>query len=244
MGYNSKHTGAEVEALLDGIGDKTKAPYIIQSFVFDDLIGDSGEIQMLRTEVQYRDISLALKEGRRILLRRGLEDDGMYGSIDTNAFEEDLIYLYIHQGADVYVCDIDTLRCAYEKVSVDRYKVREIANEVFDTSYPTEIATATQRIAVTSDIMLLNLKPNICYDWSGTTLTSLSLPSLYAGDNAYYNKWMIRVALTNSSSLTIPFDVFWRDGIAPSWSGWAVCEITFTKDAIGDYTYGEWKIFK
>ena len=127
----------------------------------------------------------------------------------------------------------------------DKYmSVREIASEVFDTSYPTEIATATQRIAVTSGMVLLNLKPNICYDWSGTTLTSLSLPSLYAGDSAYDNKWMVRVALTNSSSLTIPFDVFWRDGIAPSWSGWAVCEITFTKDNIGYYTYGEWKIFK
>lgn len=127
----------------------------------------------------------------------------------------------------------------------DQYmSVREIANEVYDTSYPTEIATATQRIAVTSGMMLLNLKPNILYDWSGVSLSSLSLPSLYSGDNAYYNKWMVRVALISSANLTIPFDVFWRDGIAPSWNSWCICEITFTKDAAGDYTYGEWKIYK
>jgi hypothetical protein len=55
---------------------------------------------------------------------------------------------------------------------------------------------------------------------------------------------MVRVALISSAYLTIPFDVFWRDGKAPSWSGWAVCEITFTKDAAGEYIYGEWKIYK
>ena len=193
---------------------------------------------ILREERQGRHISTALKEGRRILLRVDTEDAGFTGCIDTNAYEEDVIYLNFIVDVCRYSCEIGG-EGYYHRLSL-----LDEMQRIAEANMPTEIATATQRIAVTSGMVLLNLKPNILYDWSGQTLTSLSLPSLYSGDNAYYNKWMIRVALTNSSSLTIPFDVFWRDGVPPSWSGWAVCEITFTKDATGDYTYGEWKIFK
>jgi hypothetical protein len=121
---------------------------------------------------------------------------------------------------------------------------REIASEVVDSAIPTEIATATQRKGVTTDSMLLSLSPNILYDWGTQTLDSLTLPSLRGGDNAYNNKWMVRFALLSSNNLTIPFNVFWKDGIAPSWSAWCVCEITFFKDAAGVYTYGEWKVYK
>lgn len=122
--------------------------------------------------------------------------------------------------------------------------VRVIATEVAAEVIPTEIATATQRKGVTTDSMLLSLSPNILYDWGTQTLNSLTLPSLRGGDNAYNNKWMVRFALLSSDNLTIPFNVFWKDGIAPSWSAWCVCEITFFKDAAGVYTYGEWKVYK
>lgn len=238
MGYNSKYTGAEVEALLDGIGDSAKAPYIIKSFTLQDLQGTEGNLYILREELKGRKISTALKEGRRILLRVDAEEGGFTGSIDTNAYEEDVIYLNFIVDVCRYSCEIGG-EGVYHRLSL-----LDEMQRIAEATYPTEIATATQRIAVTSGMMLLNLKPNILYDWSGVSLSSLSLPSLYSGDNAYYNKWMIRVALISSANLTIPFDVFWRDGIAPSWNSWCICEITFTKDAAGQYTYGEWKLYK
>lgn len=238
MGYNSKYTGAEVEALLDGIGDSAKAPYIIKSFTLQDLQGTEGNLYILREELKGRKISTALKEGRRILLRVDAEEGGFTGCIDTNAYEEDVIYLNFIVDVCRYSCEIG-VEGFYHRLSL-----LDEMQRIAEATYPTEIATATQRIAVTSGMILLNLKPNIFYDWSGETLPSLSLPSLYSGDNAYYNKWMVRVALISSANLTIPFEVKWRDGNAPLWSGWAVCEITFTKDAAVDYTYGEWKIYK
>lgn len=238
MGYNSKYTGAEVEALLDGIGDSAKAPYIIKSFTLQDLQGTEGNLYILREELKGRNISTALKEGRRILLRVDTEEDGFTGCIDTNAYEEDVIYLNFIVDVCRYSCEIG-VEGVYHRLSL-----LDEMQRIAEATYPTEIATATQRIAVTSGIMLLNLKPNILYDWSGESLPSLSLPSLYSGDNAYYNKWMVRVALISSANLTIPFDVFWRDGNVPSWNSWCICEITFTKDAAGQYIYGEWKIYK
>lgn len=238
MGYNSKYTGAEVEALLDGIGDSAKAPYIIKSFTLQDLQGTEGNLYILREELKGRKISAALSEGRRILLRVDAEEGGFTGCIDTNAYEEDVIYLNFIVDVCRYSCEIGG-EGFYHRLSL-----LDEMQRIAEATYPTEIATATQRIAVTSGMILLNLKPNIFYDWSGETLPSLSLPSLYSGDNAYYNKWMVRVALISSANLTIPFDVFWRDGIAPLWNSWCICEITFTKDAAGQYTYGEWKIYK
>ena len=109
---------------------------------------------------------------------------------------------------------------------------------------PTHVATATQRIVVPVGEEISSLQPNILYDYGTEPLTNLTLHSLRGGSAAFDNKWMVRFVSESSDNISIPFVVFWKDGIAPSWSGWAVCEITFTKDAIGTYTYGEWKIFK
>ena len=122
--------------------------------------------------------------------------------------------------------------------------VREIAEEVASTLIPTEIATATQRKTMVAGASLLSLQPNIIYDWSGSTLDSLALPALRSGDATYDNKWMVRLALLSSDNLTIPFEVKWKDGIAPSWSSWCICDITFKKDTVGMYTLGEWKVYK
>lgn len=122
--------------------------------------------------------------------------------------------------------------------------VRDIANEVYNTSYPTEIATATQRRRMTTEINPISLVANILYDWSGQTIDSLTLPNLGTGDSAYDNRWMVRVALLSSDSLTIPFDVLWKDGVAPRWSSWCIADITFTKDVTGMNIMGEYKIYR
>jgi hypothetical protein len=121
---------------------------------------------------------------------------------------------------------------------------REIASDEAMKVIPTEIATATQRIDMRGSITGIRLlSPNIMYDWSGISKESLTIPGLGAGDSAYDNKWMVRFSTGSSDNVTIPFDVMWKDGVAPSWSDWVTCEITFTKDGI-ERIMGEWKIFK
>lgn len=114
---------------------------------------------------------------------------------------------------------------------------------VIDT-IPTEIATATQRIEILQDFVPPNLIANVLYDWGSTTKVSVAIPHLATDNSNYDNKWMVRFALLSSDNLTIPFEVFWKDGIAPSWNEWCVCDITFFKDITGERTFGEWKIYK
>lgn len=119
---------------------------------------------------------------------------------------------------------------------------------------PTLAATATERVVVTvgdeKQNLLPNgdevqyLLPNMLYDYGATSYDEIELPNLLRGDVAFNNKWMVRFASISSDAISIPFDVFWKDGIAPSWSAWGVCEMTFFKDAEGFYTFGEWKIYK
>lgn len=112
------------------------------------------------------------------------------------------------------------------------------------SNIPTSVATATERRVVTVDEEIQYLLPNILYDYGATSYDRIELPPLVRGDAAFDNKWMVRFASLSSDNISIPFDVFWKDGIAPSWSAWCLCEMTFFKDAEGLYTYGEWKIYK
>lgn len=138
------------------------------------------------------------------------------------------------------VVDLGTVLTEHQEVSA----VAKSGDYADLINAPTEIATATQRNTMVAGASLLSLQPNILYDWSGSTLDNIALPALRSGDAAYDNKWMVRLALLSSANLTIPFEVKWRDGIAPSWSSWCICDITFRKDARGMYTLGEWKIYK
>lgn len=240
---NLNKTTAEVEALLNKADDSALAPYIISSFDLQMLTDTSGAVEVMRKDRYGNLISDAIREGRRVLLAVGYTSNGFEGWVDTNAYQEDLIYLDFYHMKHLYHIEIGSPTAIYTKQYISDY-VRDVATTVVEESIPTEIATATQRKGVTTDSMLLSLSPNILYDWGTQTLNSLTLPSLRGGDNAYNNKWMVRFALLSSDNLTIPFNVFWKDGIAPSWSAWCVCEITFFKDAAGVYTYGEWKVYK
>lgn len=105
-------------------------------------------------------------------------------------------------------------------------------------------ATATQRRPTVPQNAPIELVPNLLYDYGMASYDSITLPNLRDGDSSYDNKWMVRFVVGSSDRLTIPFDVFWKDGKAPSWSSWCICEITFTRDADGLYIMGEWKIYK
>lgn len=108
---------------------------------------------------------------------------------------------------------------------------------------PTEVATATQRRVVAADDLLIQLTPNILYDWSMETIEYLTLPALGTSDSAYDNVWMARCALLSNDALYIPYSVRWKDGVAPTFSSWCIVDLIFRKTP-SDTIIGEWKIYR
>lgn len=104
--------------------------------------------------------------------------------------------------------------------------------------------TATQLITVDNNMTITNLLPNIVYDYSLLFFDIFTIPQLSVEDDSYDNKWMVRFSITSSKNVEIPFTVFWKDGIAPSWDSWCICEMIFIKSTISGAYIGEWKIYK
>lgn len=167
------------------------------------------------------------------------------GLEDSAPFRADIVYAFNAEGR---IRDNSRNIEKLEKTTKPLLGVPEgenLATEEFVlNSIPTEVATATLRRQATPQNTPSELTANLLYDYGGTSWNSITLPPLRAGDSSYDNKWMVRVALMSSDNLAIPFDVLWKDGIAPSWNKWGICEITFTQEGDGGYVLGEWKIYK
>lgn len=142
---------------------------------------------------------------------------------------------------------VETNGTALTKLIADdkNMSVREIASDVVAENMPTEVATATQKMTI-SDAPAKNIyMANVVYEWLGTPV-SLTIQSLTAADTSYENVWTIRFGCTADTSLLITPSVLWKDGVAPRFEAWGVCELRFTKqDALlgGNYL-GEWKIYR
>lgn len=164
---------------------------------------------------------------------------------DSAQFRADIVYAFNAEGR---IRDNSRNIEKLEKTTKPLLGVPEgesLATEEFvRISIPTEVATATLRRPVTPQNTPSELTANLLYDYGGTSWNSITLPQLRTGDSNYENKWMMRVALMSSDDLIIPFDVRWKDGIAPFWNEWVICEITFTQDVDSGYVMGEWKIYK
>lgn len=123
--------------------------------------------------------------------------------------------------------------------------VREIASDVVAENMPTEVATATQKMTISDAPAKNAYMANVVYEWLGTPV-SLNIQSLTASNASYENVWTIRFGCTTDTSLLITPSVLWKDGVAPRFEAWGVCELRFTKqDALlgGNYL-GEWKIYR
>lgn len=122
---------------------------------------------------------------------------------------------------------------------------RTIATEVVSENMPTEVATAAQKMTISTAPTKNAYMANVVYEWLGTPM-SLTIHSLTAADASYENVWTIRFGCTTDTSLLITPSVLWKDGVAPSFATWGVCELRFTKqaDLLGSNYYGEWKIYR
>lgn len=123
--------------------------------------------------------------------------------------------------------------------------VREIASDVVAENMPTEIATATQKMTISAAPAKNAYMANVVYEWLGTPV-SLNIQSLTASNTSYENVWTIRFGCTTDTSLLITPSVLWKDGVAPRFEAWGVCELRFTKqdDLLGGNYLGEWKIYR
>ena len=141
-----------------------------------------------------------------------------------------------------YLPDADKNATFPEKVIARSFEDRDGNAVMLAKDIPTEVATAVPREVVRNK-QPATILPNRLYDWTGQTSTSIILPPLASGDNTYYNKWMVLLATSTSDELTIPFDVLWKNGVAPTWDTWCICKMIFFKDAEGYKTCGEWEIY-
>jgi hypothetical protein len=123
--------------------------------------------------------------------------------------------------------------------------VREIASDVVAENMPTEVATATQKMTISAAPAKNAYMANVVYEWLGTPV-SLNIQSLTASNASYENVWTIRFGCTTDTSLLITPSVLWKDGVAPRFEAWGVCELRFTKqdDLLGGNYLGEWKIYR
>ena len=123
--------------------------------------------------------------------------------------------------------------------------VREIASDVVAENMPTEVATAMQKMTISAAPAKNAYMANVVYEWLGTPV-SLNIQSLTASNASYENVWTIRFGCTTDTSLLITPSVLWKDGVAPRFEAWGVCELRFTKqdDLLGGNYLGEWKIYR
>ena len=122
---------------------------------------------------------------------------------------------------------------------------RTIASDVVAENMPTEVATATQKMTISAAPAKNAYVANVVYEWQGTPV-SLNIQSLTASNASYENVWTIRFGCTTGTSLLITPSVLWKDGVAPSFEAWGVCELRFTKQdaSLGGNYLGEWKIYR
>lgn len=122
--------------------------------------------------------------------------------------------------------------------------VRTIAEEVAEANMPTEIATAPQKVLLSSAPANNEYMANIVYEWQGTP-NAINIDALSGGDDAHDSVWTIRFGCTSKTPIIIAPSVLWKDGREPAIGAWSVCELTFRKQAelLGNYL-GEWKLYK
>lgn len=120
--------------------------------------------------------------------------------------------------------------------------VRTIAQEVAAENIPTQVATATQKMTITSSPSKNAYIANVVYEWQSSP-TTVTIQSLSASDASYDNVWVIRFGCTADTKLLITPSVYWKDGVRPSFGTWGICELTFKKDSSTGIYLGEWKIY-
>lgn len=121
--------------------------------------------------------------------------------------------------------------------------IREIATEVVAENMPTEVATAMQKLVISTSPVGGIYQANIVYEWASSP-TEMNINGLSAANEQYDNVWTIRFGCTSETPLNISPAVLWVDGVQPIFASWGICELRFIRVSGMDAYIGEWKVYK
>jgi hypothetical protein len=108
---------------------------------------------------------------------------------------------------------------------------------------PTSSYVVMGKVLRTSAPVFNAYPANVVHEYQ-VSLTSLTIGSLTATDTSKENIWIIRFGCQSGLTLTVNPSVYWKDGVAPTFGSWGVCELTFKKESSLGVYLGEWKIYK
>lgn len=108
---------------------------------------------------------------------------------------------------------------------------------------PTSSYVVMGKVLRTSTPALNAYSANVVHEYQ-VSLTSITIGSLTATDTSKDNIWIIRFGCQSGLILTVNPSVYWKDGVAPTFGSWGICELTFKKDSSTNVYLGEWKIYK
>lgn len=121
--------------------------------------------------------------------------------------------------------------------------VRDIATDVVLSSMPTEVATAKQKLVISTSPIGGIYQANIVYEWASSP-TEININGLSAANEQYDNEWIIRFGSSSVTKMTITPTVLWVNGEQPTFSSWGICELRFIRVSGMDAYIGEWKVYK
>lgn len=167
--------------------------------------------------------------------------DGLIKGRDTKAYIDAAI-----KNATPFVVDADKNVTFPEKVVARSFEDSNGNAVMLAKDIPTEVATATQRVAFSDMSGNVLISPNIMYEFNKGIGSSgrFVLPGLFILSNAYDHVWMLRFpSIVTSSALSYPYTIMWKDGVAPTFSETCALEI-YLKMTDTEEILGEWRIYK
>lgn len=167
--------------------------------------------------------------------------DGLIKGRDTKAYIDTAI-----KNATPFVVDPDKNVIFPEKVVARSFEDSNGNAVMLAKDIPTEVATATQRVAFSDMSGNVLISPNIMYEFNKGIGSSgrFVLPGLFILSNAYDHVWMLRFpSIATSSALSYPYTIMWKDGVAPTFSETCALEI-YLKMTDTEEILGEWRIYK
>ena len=146
----------------------------------------------------------------------------MLSDAPSAPFKADIVYQFNAEGR---------IRDNSRNIERLENKIRDIAN----------VATgvALQRMVLNSTVT--SLLPNVVYE-GVQSYPNIEIPPLQVGKGDMRNVWKVFVRVQDGN-INFPFNVKWKDGVAPTYSDYQYVELTFFDNILSEIC-GEWKVYK
>jgi hypothetical protein len=146
----------------------------------------------------------------------------MLSDAPSAPFKADIVYQFNAEGR---------IRDNSRNIERLENKIRDIANMT--------TGVALQRMTLGSTVT--SLLPNVVYEGI-QSYPNIEIPPLQVERVNIRNVWKVFVRVKDGN-INFPFNVKWKDGAAPTYSGYQYVELTFFDDIFSEI-YGEWKVYE